>query len=408
MSDAFAHLTKRRPAQWAVRIALAAVAVGAAYISVSDTMANVVVKRDPVRAHALAPWDGKVTGQLAEHSLEMSLANQSKSDAARIAREAIMQDATAVEAFTVLALEAQTKGDAAKVNALFEQSRRLSRRELQAHIWAIEEAVNRGDIDTALGRYDTALRTSSRATEVLFPILAAALAEPKIRSRVVKMVAAEPMWGESFVTFTGLGNFEPQAAASFFAGLDNARYEVEDVHRTALVNALSTAEGFDAAWNYYATFRTDASRTQSRDPSFSALVQQPSIFDWRTFDSTGVFATIQRAGEGGLVEFSASPGSGGRVLAQSQMLLPGTYELVARVSDLDGVESAKPYWTLTCADGRELGRVEMDNQQGEQVVRGSFTVDSGCVNQALALVVRPSDAISGVFGRVSSAELARQ
>lgn len=405
MSKKRRHKSERSPKEWTIRLGAAGLALVVGFYSVSDTLANVVVKADPVRAHALAPWDGKITGKLAEYELQMAFASESDNDPVELARLALRQDATAVELLTVLALDAQSKNQPEKVRALFSHSRALSRRELQTHIWAIEEAVSRGDIKGALRQYDMALRTSRRAPDMLFPILTAALGQPKVRSELVDLLKEKPVWSDAFITFAGNRSDTPGSTAQFFQQLEKSGAEVDSSSKSAIVNSMAGKGDTVAAWRYYASFRKGADASRSRDGNFAASLERPSAFDWQALSTTGVFATLQPGADGGSVEFSASPGSGGRVLQQRQLLAPGTYRLDAVMADVDGASQFKPYWTLICDQGGELGRVEISNATGDAKVSGTFTVPSGCNSQTMALVVRPSDDISGVFGRVKKAAL---
>lgn len=405
MSKQRRHKSQRLPKEWAIRLGAAGLALVVGFYSVSDTLANVVVKADPVRAHALAPWDGKITGKLAEHEQELAFVSKSDADPAETAKLALRQDPTSVESLTVLALKAQAAGQLEKVRALFSHSRELSRRELQTHLWAIEEAVSRGDINGALRQYDMALRTSRRAPDMLFPILTSSLAEPSVRASMVKLLAEEPVWNEAFFSFASRRSATPEATAAFFQQIEKAGGKIAITDKAAVVDAMANSGEVDTAWKYYASYNKGAERWRSRDARFSTVLEQPSVFDWQALSTTGVFATLQPAADGGSVEFSASPGSGGRVLQQRQMLAPGTYRLIAEMSEIDGVAQSKPYWTLICDKTGELGRIEFDNGPDKQRVTGSFTVPSGCDSQTLALVVRPSDEISGVFGRALSASL---
>src|SRR5690606_28285593 len=129
----------------------------------SATLANVLVRAEPAYAHRLSPIDGKITAAVAEQSFTLTPDASSASEAARLARLALRQDATAVSALSVLGLQAQLRRDASQARDLFSYAHQLSRRELRTQIWGIEEAVGRGDIAGALEQYDRALRTSHRA-----------------------------------------------------------------------------------------------------------------------------------------------------------------------------------------------------------------------------------------------------
>src|SRR5690606_30042493 len=86
--------------EWGIRGAVAFAALLVAYVSVSATLANVLVRAEPAYAHRLSPIDGKITAAVAEQSFTLTPDASSASEAARLARLALRQDATAVSALS--------------------------------------------------------------------------------------------------------------------------------------------------------------------------------------------------------------------------------------------------------------------------------------------------------------------
>lgn len=94
------------------------------------------------------------------------------------------------------------------------------------------------------------------------------------------------------------------------------------------------------------------------------------------------------------------------MLQQSQLLPPGRYRLTGHSTAIEQVDTALPYWALSCQGGRELGRVEVPNSSvAGGVFSGTFNVPAGCPVQTLVLVARPSDAVSGLSGAFDRVEL---
>lgn len=62
-----------------------------------------------------------------------------------------------------------------------------------------------------------------------------------------------------------------------------------------------------------------------------------------------------------MFEFSAPTGAAGPLLQQWQVLPPGEYHLAGQSEGVEQTEEARPYWALTCANGRELGRLVLPN-----------------------------------------------
>lgn len=397
---------RRSATEWGVRGALALAAAVVGYVGTTHSLAQVIVERDPARAHALAPWDGRITAHLAEQRFLDNPAGGAQTPAAQLARRALRQDPTAVSAVATLGLQAQLRGDAAQARQVFGYAQRLSRRDLQTQLWAIEDAVVRGDIPGALRHYDIALRTSRRAPDLLFPVLASAIADPAIRANLVPTLAPQPIWGAGFIGYVAGNSDDPRAVADLLAGLQRADVPVSSEASATAINRLIAADAFDDAWRYYAASRDDVARTRSRDPRFTADLPVPSAFDWVPVNDTGVATSIQRGEKGGIVDFSAPPSVGGTVVRQLQLLPAGTYRLQGSSVGIEQPSGSQPYWVLACRNGRELGRVAVPNSaEGNGVFTGRFSVPADCAVQTLSLVVRPSSEITGVAGQIERAEL---
>lgn len=392
-------------AEWAIRGVLAFIAAAVGYYSVSFTL-GYVLKANPAQAHVLAPHDGRITARLAQELMTARTTEVARREATRLAHLALKQDPTAVRAVIALGLAAELRGDSTSARRLLAYAEALSRRELQTQLWAIEDAVARNDIPGALKNYDIALRTSRAAADLLFPVLAPAVADPAIRSALVSVLAAKPTWGPGFIGYVVSHSPGPLETSDFLLRLGRAGVSVTEEVSAAAINAL-IAGGFpDRAWSYYALLRPGAARNMSRDPRFTAEVNYPLPFDWVSLNDAGVSASIQRGRNGGIFEFSAPPSVGGPLLQQMQMLPPGDYSLEGHSIGLDQAEGSHPYWVLRCHGGRELGRVAVpDSTQNNGVFAGRFSVPAGCPVQTLVLIARPSDSASGLAGQMDEVRL---
>lgn len=401
------RLAGRTRLQWVVRLALTLGAVLLGVISVTGSLANVIARVDPERAHALAPRNGVITAALAMDGYRLVPSGNPVREPARMARLALRQDPTAVEALSVLALQAQLRNDLALARRIFTVSNALSRRELEPQIWGIEEAVTRGDINGALRHYDIALRSSRSASETLFPVLASAIGEARIRAMLLQLMGETPVWGEDFVNFVADRAINPAAAVLFFREGEAVNLPVDNADRARIVDALAATGDYESAWRYYTSFTPGAERNRIRAGDFAQVEDvAPTLFDWRTSDNVELFTGFSREG-GGNADFSAPPSTGGILLRQAQLLPPGRYRLQGRSSGVEQPENSLPYWMVTCIDGRELGRVNLPSTgpaSGE--FSGDFVVPGNCPVQTLLLMARSSDAIGGVTGRIEEVQLA--
>lgn len=399
-------LPQRSSAEWAVRVALA---VGAALIgssAVTHSLAYAIRGKAPERAYAIAPNDGRITAILSE---KLSAPEASAADRARggqLALNALRQDPTAVAAAATLGINAQIQNDIPSARRWFAYSEKLSRRDLRTRLWAIEDAVSQGDIPGAIRSYDIALRTSPIAPELLFPILTLAITDPVIRDNLVRTLAKRPAWGNDFIGYATANGQDSRVTASLFDQLQKSHIPVPTDAPAALVNRL-VAEGYiDDAWSYYATLRPAVERNKSRDTQFTADPDTASQFDWVPMNEGGIAASIQQGKQGGLFDFAAPPSVGGWLLRQMQALRAGDYKIEGRSAGIEQPMSSRPYWALSCVDGRELGRVYLPNStEADGQFAGRFAVPTGCPAQYLTLVARASDLASGLSGQILEVRL---
>lgn len=392
----------RSAREWGGRIAIALGLTLAGYIGLCDSLSHVLRKSNPQRAYLLTLGDGRVTAMQAQalSGVTASLADRAKAD--ELARMALRQDPTAVVAVSALGTNALMRGESARARQLFAFSERLSRRDLQTQLWALEDAVGRGDIPGALRHYDIALRVSNTTAELLFPILEQAIDDPSVRKELVRLLAARPPWGGGFVEHAAAMGVDPRATSDLIAELRRVNVPVAPGPVKDVVNVLVSRGFAEDAWSLYAATHPGSARNRSRDSQFSASLNSPSAFDWTVSDGEGIIATIQSGAQGGLLDFILPASAAGAIARQTQLLPPGTYKLVGRSVGIEQQAESLPYWSLTCKGGRELGRISVPNsaQNGGQF-GGELIVPVDCPVQVLSLTARPSDAAAGVSGQIS-------
>ena len=399
-------LPRRSAFEWVVRIGLALIVAILVGWSVMQSLAYSERGLAPEMAHRLAPGDGRITAILSEKLSGPMATQQQRVQADQMARLALRQDATAVPAVATLGIDAQIRGDTVSARRIFAYAQKLSRRDFRTQLWAIEDAVSRGDVAGTLKQYDITLRTSTYGPDLLFPVLSSAVADPAIRAALIHTLAARPAWAHSFIEYVAGNGPNPRSVFNLFIGLQRAGVSISGDARTALINALLKGDFYDEAWAYYASIRPGADRRRSRDPYFTAAFDAPSPFDWTPVNDSVISASIQRGDTGGVFVFSAPASVGGLMLRQMQLLPPGNYVLQGHGRNVDQSDSSRPYWVLSCLDGRELGRVEMANStKANGAFIGRLSVPAGCQVQYLSLVARPSEEVGGVSGQLDWVQL---
>lgn len=386
------------PARWA---ALAIVLIAASF-GLRDSLGRLLAEGNPEVGKLIAPWNGLLLAEAAQTRFALEPGSTDRSAAAGLARAALRREPASVKAATIIGLQAQLGGDIDASRRAFGYALRLSRRDFRTQLWAIEEAVNAGDIVRTLAFYDMALRTSARASEMLFPTLSAALAEPKVRAALREHMRARAPWTDAFIDHAGVYGSNPAASAIFFRQAEADGIKIDDADRTAVVNALVDRGDLSGAWSYYVSFRPDASRLTLRDPTFSRVTTTPAAFDWTLLNALGRSVSIQRSDGKDALEYSVPAGSGGPVVEQTMLLPAGAYRLHGRSSALDDREPSRSYWRMTCPGGREIGRVSIAGSGENVPFAGMIVVPADCSVQVLSLIAWPSQGIAGVSRRVHS------
>lgn len=399
-------VVRRSRIEWCVRVGIALFAIVLAYAAVAHTFAYTIRAAAPAQAHGLAPSDGRLTALLAQQMSgpEAGPAERTRADA--LAHLALRQDPTAIAAVVTLGINAQARGDTGSARHMFAFADILSRRDLPTRLWAIEDAIGRSDIWGALRQYDIALRTSRTAPDLLFPILGSAIADPAIRTALIARLRTRPTWAGPFIVYLADDGTDTSAAALLFRSIAQAGLPLPDGPRAVLVRRLTEKGKFDDAWNMYAAVTPGADRRWSRDPDFTAKLDQPSVFDWTPIESDGTTAAFQRGDKGNVFDFAVASGMGGPILQQVELLSPGDYSLDGRSTGIEQPDRALPYWVLSCGNAPELGRVTVtsSNRAGGRFT-GTLRVPARCPVQYLTLVVRPSEQVEGVVGQINTVRI---
>jgi len=386
---------------WMFRIVLVLVIGVLGYLSTAQTLGFSIRKSDPARAFTLASRDGRVVALFAQQMAGATAKDRTVGD--ELSRRAILMDPTAVPALASLGLSFQARGNIAAAKRLFAYAQHLTRRDLQVQVWAIEDAVGRGDISSALHHYDIALRTSAQAPALLFPILASAIGDLSIRKALTATLTARPAWASSFIEFAGTNQSDPVATAQLYLELQRARVPIPQAANAKIIATLLSLDKIDVAWSYYAALHPGLSRNASRQANFVGVPDEPSAFDWAPINDNGITTSIERRGQRSSFEMATAATIGGSLLQQLQVLPPGSYRITGRSADINQPMASQPYWSLTCRDGRELGRVEVpDSAKNGGRFTGRFDVPLGCPVQVLVLTARSSDAIGGLSGRIEN------
>lgn len=379
-------------------LALAALALTA--LVLHQGIANWLSRADPHRAAGFAPGHARIAADAARAAIEGGASPASPGVRQRL-DAALSRDATLTSAIEFRALDAELAGDAPRAARLFSLSDGISRRSLPTRLWLLQRSVDRGDVVGALEQFDLALRTSSTAPDLLFPILAQAASDPALAAPIARVLDRPTEWRAMFLNFAAAE--APSEIAHVVLRMRDRAMLRDSGAAAALVGRLVEAGDFAAARAVHDVFHpASAQDALVRDPRF-ADVDAAYPFGWGLVDRGQAGALRGVYGGRSVLAFHARPGGDGQVATQLLLLPQGGYALVVRSAESAGDPLAPAYWTITCA-GQDGAQIVLLNQPVAAGASASadFQVPPGCTAQWLALNLRFSDAPQGQAGSVAS------
>lgn len=305
--------------------------------------------RNPELALWMSPTDSRALSNLADRLLiEKSLASgigRSK----QLARAALLNDPTNVAALRVLGFAAPKQDQL----AIFQLSNRLSSRDLATQLWLIEYYVGRDDAAHALTHYDTALRTSSVAPQLLFPVLAKASGDETLAPQIATVLAKRPPWTMAFLSDLLVSSPSDETLVAIFRQVARSGPKLPQAFFDGLTARMLRDYRFDLGREaYFVAGGTDkAIGKRVKNGNFSS---DPTLlpFDW-TFTAdekidAGRSPSEIVANDLRLV-IQASEGSAGEPARQLLMLSPGRYSLKSIAGSVPSQKQAELAWQITCA-----------------------------------------------------------
>jgi hypothetical protein len=380
----------RSPRKGLLRSSL--IAIGALlllWLSAAISIAGATRELRPDFALRLWPGDGLALAALADRILLSRPTDPAAAAQARsLAEAALAREPTSVRAARILATLSRSPET---MEARFAYARRLSRRDLLTNLWFIEAAVQHDDVPGALAQYDVALRTSSRAPQVLFPILNPALAQRHLQTPIASLLATGSAdWVPDFVDFALAEGSQIGNLGRVIVRQPEILARLQPARQARLIALLADQRQFDVGARLYrALSGTDAAG--GGDLGLTIGGEWPP-FDWLTA-SSGDHGVSQTAD--GLRAFSQN-GSRASVTRRLVRLPAGDYALRSTSTLVSAEGTGGVVWSVACARGQSapLAILPIGDRPGSRQTRSaSLRVPAGCDWQWLTLEV--SSALDG-------------
>lgn len=369
---------------------------------------NVAVRFDPSQPVALTA--------LADESLLGADEQKARKDAVRYAKAAIAASPLSPAAVRVIGLAVADAKRPMIEKQLMVLSRKLSRRDLGAHLWWIEYHVGLGQAAEALRSYDLALRTSMAARTLLLPILYSALADRQLQDELVPYLKSERSWVPELIIFaTATGRSSTRLVRPLVeSGSYPRTTEFSRLARQMMENLLANGD-FEGVERVYGALPVD--RRQLVQASFSkgSVDQQYVPVSWDLSGRATTGAELEVADiEGAVPQYKirAFTGPGGVKTAARKLLFlkPGRYQLASTASVILSAPQQEVKWVLTCVsmtgDTPVLEHTLVFGQK-KNSVPSTFEIPSGCPAQWLQLQMSAEGDVSGLEILVNFIDLKR-
>jgi tetratricopeptide (TPR) repeat protein len=358
---------------------------------------------DPAAAVRRAPDNALALAALAQQQLA-----EDPAKAALTARKALRRSPANAAAAGALGMALTQTGDQARSLGMLGYAQAMSRRDLPTQLWAIEVAVQRGDIPEALHHYDIALRVNRTAPPLLFPVLLTATETPAVRTSLARLLAQGTPWKDSFLDFLAARSGDVMAASRLISEIYAAGGKTTPGPVSILTQRLIEANQSGPAWSLYARRDPRGARQLLRNGRFDRAVDLPTPFDWQLSDSGEARAVILPDPRGGVLQVDARDGSGGVVARQRLVLAQGTYLLRFNASAADGATLGDSRFDVLCLPARNrIAQAPLAAGSGRTDQRWRFTVPAGCANQSLELTLVPGRTEAAIEAALSEINVTR-
>ena len=374
----------------ASRLLMVLVALGLATFVVKFGMASATFGSDGRTAMKWNAWDAR---SMARRAIEIAQTNATPTEMATgraLATSAIRRDPTIADSYSAIGLIADRQGDASTARKAFLFANRISKRNLTAHLWLIQDAVTRDDSYDALEHFDLALRSSDLAAPILFPVLVRATEEPRLIGPIVTVLRRQPDWARWYMgTLINTGT----ATDNILKMLDMLRHSPiiapPSLYRD-YAKRLVVQQDYRAALSAYALALPFGKAPLVRNGDFRHPAEDVEPFGWVFTNETGFVAEIAQREEanGQALVITANADAGGTIARQLLVLPPGVYRLAGSWSGQPN--DAEPLsWRLICA-GQTTDTARAPFMPNGTIAVRFVIPPKNCPAQALELAVAPS------------------
>ena len=385
-------------------------ALPVAWFAAANAGANALAKGAPDVALRFAPANPTALAFRADKTF-LADPTHAAGRAARDAALSMRDQPLNPRALRVLGFVADARHQPAKAAQLINLSARMSRRDVGAQLWLIEDAVAHGSVADALLHYDVALSTAPSSTDLLFATLTAALDVREVRQGFLPYLARGRPWTEAFLAFAIAHAAHPEAIAQL--ALRSPRF-LADPHNDEMGQRLverliAGGKGEDARRVYLSVPGHSVGRLES--PAFGPRDQTASdgAVGWRMVDNPAGSAVLDQVGVGArlAMHVQVTADSTAALATRTLFLRPGNYVLGATIANAAVGPSGSLRIRLSCLrpTGGGVLWTRETNAAGRMVIY--FIVDQNCLLQSLTVEMTGGDAAQDASADIMDMQVVR-
>lgn len=364
------------------RLGIAGALLGAGALLLPNSLAMALSGSEPALAARIAPANARAAAAAAA-----AIGGDPRRPEIRaLVRTALARDLTVFAGIELRGADLAASGRQADAARLFALSDGLSRRSLPTRLWLIQTSVDRGDVAGALANFDIALRTSTEAPTILYPVLAKASADPRLTVPIARLLDRPSDWRLMYFEWALANDPDLHSLAEVTMHMRDTRLVRDNRIDQRLIESLVTATDF-----------AQASRVRRRfDPRPPALIADPRFadpsaqypFGWGLGSDSAMGAERSLGTNGPVLSYRAAAPRSGQVAAQLLTLSPGAYTLATKTAVAP--TGKPPVWSIACGEdgGPRLAELEQPSAAFGQATT-AFVVPAGCQAQWLTLNIRP-------------------
>jgi hypothetical protein len=367
-------------------IGLCVLALGLAYLVVTETVASALRGWRPDVAVMWSPIDGDSRLADANERVGEALTDSEIRQAVDRSTGALRAAPASAIGLRILGQAYLLSGERDKAESLMLLAGKRNVRDADVQLWLFRDGLQARRYGDAYTRADLLMRRHGEMNQTIYPTLVAGFQDPAARAALLALMRRGPSWREDFFNAAAA---DPSGITQWLlANLAASPHPPTEREVGLVVQALAAQGKWSQVRSLWGQFgpRDGALLT---DGDFEKPPREPP-FGWTFLDSDGAVAAIERLengrGRGLFTQFPSGRKSG---LAEALVVLPpGRYRMSGR-GKVDQLPSGALFqWSVACSDNSQvLFQFAFTSTGDWRKFEGEFeTPAAGCEAQSVRLL----------------------